>query len=205
MPVVVGCGCTKALHQAPTTNTYCRYTMAHFLVCVLLRVRLLCFSFTAVALLWLIRAQFFIITQSGEAATVSEQNQRPSTSKFVSGAVAIHHRLQALRSQHTQTHTHAKIHSRRKTTKKEQINLLQPAVCAFMCSTPFDSNPQEHETLCVPQEARKNETHSDLPPQEYMGAKTVQFYTSIRCNSKRPRQNTALQNVDKRFFQTSQH
>lgn len=180
--------------------------MVHFLVCLLQCVRLLCFSFTAVALLWLICAQFFIITQSVEAATVSEQNQRPSTSKFVSSAVAIHHRQQALRSlQHTQTHEREKIHTRQKTSKKEKINLSQPAVFAFMCSTQFDSNPQEHETLCVPREARKNETHSDLPPQEYMGAKTVQFYTSIRCNSKRPRQKTALYNVDKRFFQTSQH
>lgn len=92
----------------------------------------------------------------------------------------------------THRHVHKNTDSTQKTNKKEQINLLQPVVCAFMCSTPFDSKPQEHETLCVPQEARKNETHSDLPPQEYMGAKTVQFYTSIRRNSDRPRQKTAL-------------
>lgn len=82
---------------------------------------------------------------------------------------------------------------------------MQPAVYAIMCSTPFDSNPQEHETLCVPLEAGKNETHSHLPPQEYMGAKTVQFYTSITSNSDRLRQKAALYNVDKRYFQTTQH
>lgn len=52
-------------------------------------------------------------------------------------------------------HIHKNTDSTQKTRKKEQINLLQPAVCAFMYSTPFDSNPQEHETVCVPQEARK--------------------------------------------------
>lgn len=55
--------------------------------------------------------------------------------------------------------THIDIYTKaqiaQKTSKKEQINLLQPAVCAFMCSTSFDCNPQKHETVCEPREARK--------------------------------------------------
>ncbi len=91
------------LHTHTHTHTQWIYIMAHFLACLLLCVHSLCFSSTTVALLlWLICAQFFIITQSREAARISEQNQRSSTSKFVFTAVAIHHRQQALRSpQHT--------------------------------------------------------------------------------------------------------
>jgi len=90
-----------------------------------------------------------------------------------------------------------------KKKKKEQINLLKLGVSAFMCSTPFDSSLQKHETFGVSLEGKtKNETQSDLPPQEYMGAKTVQFYTSVKSNSNRLRWKTALKNVDKRCFQT---
>lgn len=49
-------------------------------------------------------------------------------------------------------------------TKKEQINLSQPAVSAFLCRAPFDSSLQEYETFCVPLEARKNEALADLLP-----------------------------------------
>lgn len=103
----------------------------------------------------------------------------------------------------TSHYTHRHIDKNTDSTKKskrEQINLLQPAVCAFMCSTSFYCNSQKHETVCEPQEERgkKRNTPSDLLPQEYMGAKTIQFYTTIWSNTDKPRQKTALKNVDKR-------
>lgn len=59
---------------------------------------------------------------------------------------------------HTHTRTHKSTDSTENRQKKEQINLSQPAVCAFMCSTLFDCNPQKHETVCEPQEARKKKS-----------------------------------------------
>lgn len=107
VPRVVGCSCTQPPCQAATTNTQWIYHGP--LPC--LPACFLCFSFATVALLlWLICAQFFIVTQSREAAQISEQNQRSSTSKFVSTAVAIHHRQQALHSpQHAETYTKIQI------------------------------------------------------------------------------------------------
>lgn len=143
----------------------------------------------------------------GERESLSKTNapRRPNLSPPLWQFITV---SQLYTPHNTHRHIHKNTNGTQKTSlkkKKEQINLLQPAVRAFMCSTPFDSNPQEHETLCVPREARKNETHSDLPPQEYMGAKTVQFYTSIRSSGDRPRQKTALWNVDKWCFQTTPH
>lgn len=53
------------------------------------------------------------------------------------------------------------------------------------------------KTLCA-SGGKEKETYSDLLPQEYTDAETVQFYTSIKSNWFRPRQKTALYNGDKR-------
>ena len=126
VPRSVRCGCTQTpLQDRSTRHTYAHswYIMPHFLACLLLCVQLFSFSFTPVALLlWPRHAYFFIITQSGEAVRISEQNQRSSTSKFVSTAVAIHHRQQALHSTtHIDTYTKIQIVHRKQTKRSRSI------------------------------------------------------------------------------------
>lgn len=120
------------------------------------------------------------------------KNQRSSTSKFVSTPVAIHHRLRALHSpQHTQTHTETRKAHGKPAERSRSIyrDLKCVPSCVVLRLTPTHRNMKR----CVPREARrKNETHSDLLPQEYTGAKTVQFYTSISSKSDGLRQKTAL-------------
>lgn len=191
-----GRGFNQPQWQAVTTNLYVHLQLAHFLACPLLYIHLFCFSFMSVVLLlWLTCAQFFIIIQSRELGNLCRTNvpRRPNLSlllrRFITDSKLA-----------TSCYTHRLIHKSTdsiENKQKEQINLLKPAVCAFMCSTSLTATHKNIKQF-VSLWRRGKETHSDLLPHEYMGAKTVQFYTSIWSNSDRPRQKTALKNVDKR-------
>lgn len=164
---MVGCVGT----QPPCTNCNYKHTHAHTVdiswptsfACLLLCVHLLCFSFATVALLlWLICAQFFIITQSREAARISEQNQRSSTPKFVSNAVAIHHRQQALQytPHNTDMFTKIQIAHRKQAKRSTSIycNLQCVPSCVVLRLTPTHKNMKQF--VCLRRRGKRNPLRS---------------------------------------------
>lgn len=152
---VVGCGCGQTSHQDPTTNTHIRICHGP-LPCLPASMGALAFHSQQLhsSSGWCVRSVLHHYTEQRQKEFLRKTNapRRPNLSlllwQFMTGGKL-----------YTPNNTHRQIHkntdSTQNTRKKEKINLSQAAVCAFMCSTPFDSNPQEHETLCVPQEARK--------------------------------------------------